>query len=144
MDEVLDWLQHTYTGSIGYEYEHLEDPESREWLREQIESGAHCQPLGAEEQKRLLGRLTEVEALEQFLHRAYLGAKRFSIEGTDMMVPMLDLAIERAAAAGAARSPSAWRTAAGSTCSRTCSACRTPTSSRSSRASTRRPPAPAT
>jgi 2-oxoglutarate dehydrogenase E1 component len=102
MDEVLHWLQHTYTDTIGYEYEHLEDPRSREWLREQIESGAHRQPLGGEEQERLLKRLTEVEALEQFLHRAYLGAKRFSIEGTDMMVPMLDLAIERAAAAGAA------------------------------------------
>jgi 2-oxoglutarate dehydrogenase E1 component len=101
MDEVLHWLQHTYTGSIGYEYEHLEDPKHREWLREQIETDAHRQPLSGEERKRLLERLTEVEALEQFIHRAYLGAKRFSIEGNDMMVPMLDLAIERAAAAGA-------------------------------------------
>jgi 2-oxoglutarate dehydrogenase E1 component len=101
MDEVLRWLQHTYTGSIGYEYEHLEDPGMREWLRDRIESDAHRQPLSADEKKRLLGRLTEVEALEQFLHRAYLGAKRFSIEGTDMMVPMLDLAIERAGVAGA-------------------------------------------
>ncbi|HSJ25924.1 MAG TPA: 2-oxoglutarate dehydrogenase E1 component [Longimicrobiales bacterium] len=102
MGEVLEWLQRTYTATIGYEYEHLEDPTHREWLREQIESGAHRQALSAEEQTRLLDRLTEVEALEQFLHRAYLGAKRFSIEGTDMMVPMLDLAIERAATAGAA------------------------------------------
>jgi 2-oxoglutarate dehydrogenase E1 component len=101
MTEVLAWLKDTYTGSIGYEFEHLEDPKQREWLREQIESGAHRQPLSTDEKKRLLGRLTEVEALEQFVHRAYLGAKRFSIEGTDMMVPMLDLAIERAAGAGA-------------------------------------------
>src|SRR5688572_4366580 len=101
MEEVLHWLRDTYTGPIGYEYEHLEDPQSREWLRAQIESNAHRQPLAAEEKKRLLARLTEVEVLEQFIHRAYLGAKRFSIEGTDMMVPMLDLAIERAAAAGA-------------------------------------------
>jgi 2-oxoglutarate dehydrogenase E1 component len=101
MDEVLDWLQRTYTGAIGYEFEHLEDPESREWLRQQIEGGEHCAPLAPEESKRLLRRLVEVEALEQFLHRAYLGAKRFSIEGTDMLVPMLDLAVERAAAAGA-------------------------------------------
>jgi 2-oxoglutarate dehydrogenase E1 component len=101
MTEVLEWLRRTYTSSIGYEFEHLEDPESREWLREQIESGEHCLPLGAEDAKRLLGRLVEVEALEQFLHRAYLGAKRFSIEGTDMMVPMLDLVVERAAAGGA-------------------------------------------
>ncbi|HSK19628.1 MAG TPA: 2-oxoglutarate dehydrogenase E1 component [Longimicrobiales bacterium] len=101
MTQVLAWLKQTYTGPIGYEFEHLEDPKQREWLREQIESNAHRQPLSAEEKKRLLGRLTEVEALEQFIHRAYLGAKRFSIEGTDMMVPMLDLAIERAAVAGA-------------------------------------------
>ncbi len=100
--DVLSWLQQTYTGPIGYEFEYLEDPEKREWLREAIERGTHRQPLAAAEQRRLLDRLTEVEAFEQFLHRAYIGAKRFSIEGTDMMVPMLDLAIERAAAAGAA------------------------------------------
>lgn len=99
--DVLEFLRRTYTGSIGYEFENLEDPESREWLREQIESGDHQQPLSAEEKRRLLARLTEVEALEQFIHKSYLGAKRFSIEGLDMMVPMLDLAIERAAAAGA-------------------------------------------
>ncbi|MBI4544169.1 MAG: 2-oxoglutarate dehydrogenase E1 component, partial [Gemmatimonadetes bacterium] len=76
-------------------------PERREWLREQIESGVHARPLAAEQKKRLLSRLTDVEAFEQFLHRAYLGQKRFSVEGTDVLVPMLELAIERAAAAGA-------------------------------------------
>ena len=99
--EVLDFLRRTYTGTIGYEYEHLQDPEAREWLRAQIESGAHRQELSAEEKRKLLARLTEVEAFEQFLHKSYLGAKRFSIEGTDLMVPMLDLAIEHEAAAGA-------------------------------------------
>lgn len=100
--DLVDWLKEVYTGSIGYEYEYLEDPESREWLREQIESGAHRQPLTGSEKRRLLERLTDVETLEQFIHRTYLGAKRFSIEGLDMLVPMMDLAIERAAAAGAA------------------------------------------
>jgi len=99
--EVLESLRRTYMSTIGYEYEHMQDPERREWLRQQIESRAHMQPLSAEDQKRLLARLTEVEAFEQFIHKAYLGAKRFSIEGTDMMVPMLDLAVERAAANGA-------------------------------------------
>jgi len=97
MGEVLAWLRETYTGTIGYEFEHLQNPAHREWLREQIESGAHRTPLSAEEQQRLLARLTEVEALEQFLHRSYLGAKRFSIEGTDMLVPMLDTLIGAAA-----------------------------------------------
>ncbi|MFW6079783.1 MAG: thiamine pyrophosphate-dependent enzyme, partial [Gemmatimonadota bacterium] len=101
MLDVLGWLRETYTATIGYEFEHIEDPERREWLRERIETGEDRAPLGAGHKERLLKRLTEVEALEQFLHRAYLGKKRFSAEGTDMMVPMLDLAIERAAAAGA-------------------------------------------
>ncbi|HSR42059.1 MAG TPA: thiamine pyrophosphate-dependent enzyme, partial [Longimicrobiales bacterium] len=101
MQDVLRWLRTTYTGTIGYEYEHLEDPKRREWLRRRIESGEHRTPLSAGERERLLRRLTEVSALEQFLHRAYLGQKRFSIEGNDMLVPVLDLAIERAAGAGA-------------------------------------------
>jgi 2-oxoglutarate dehydrogenase E1 component len=101
MESVLGWLRATYTSTIGYEYEHLEDPARREWLRGRIEDGEHRRPLSEEEKLRLLERLTEVEALEQFLHRAYLGQKRFSVEGNDMLIPMLDLAIERAAAAGA-------------------------------------------
>jgi 2-oxoglutarate dehydrogenase E1 component len=101
MRSVLDWLRTTYTSTIGYEYEHLEDPARREWLRREIEDGDHRRPLSREEKLRLLSRLTEVETLEQFLHRAYLGQKRFSVEGNDMLIPMLDLAIERAAAAGA-------------------------------------------
>jgi 2-oxoglutarate dehydrogenase E1 component len=99
--DILAWLRSTYSGTLGYEFEHLEEPERREWLREAIESGRFRDPLAGEERLRLLERLTEVEGFEQFLHRAYLGQKRFSIEGLDMLVPMLDLAIERAAAAGA-------------------------------------------
>jgi 2-oxoglutarate dehydrogenase E1 component len=101
MEAVLGWLGETYTGTIGYEYEHLEDPTRREWLRRRIEDGDHRAPMTAEEKVRLLRRLTDVESLEQFLHRAYLGQKRFSVEGNDMLIPMLDLAIEQAAAAGA-------------------------------------------
>ena len=66
-----------------------------------IESGEHRRPLSAEEKKQLLARLTAVETLERFLHKAYLGQKRFSIEGLDMTVPMIDLAIELAGAQGA-------------------------------------------
>ncbi len=99
--DVLKWLRATYMGTVGYEYEHLEHPEQREWLREQIETGAHRKPMSTQEKQELLQRLAEVEALEQFVHRAYLGQKRFSIEGTDMLVPMLDLGIERASSRGA-------------------------------------------
>lgn len=97
---ALRRLEATYTGHIGYEFEHIEDPEQVRWLWAQVESGVHTAPLAAEERIALLERLTEVEGFEQFLHRSYLGQKRFSIEGTDMMVPMLDLAIEETARRG--------------------------------------------
>ncbi len=99
--ESLPHLQATYCGTMAYEIEHISTHEERVWLREKIESGAYRQPLSPDEQRALLSRLTEVEALEKFLHKAYLGQKRFSIEGVDMLVPMLDLTIERAAESGA-------------------------------------------
>jgi 2-oxoglutarate dehydrogenase E1 component len=99
--ESLPYLQATYCGTMAYEIEHISTHEERVWLREKIESGAYRKPLPPDQQHRLLQRLTEVEALEHFLHKAYLGQKRFSIEGVDMMVPMLDLTIESAAASGA-------------------------------------------
>jgi multifunctional 2-oxoglutarate metabolism enzyme len=99
--ESLPYLQATYCGTMAYEIEHISTHEERVWLREKIESGAYRQPLPAEERRALLRRLTQVEALEKFLHKAYLGHKRFSIEGVDTLVPMLDLTIERAAESGA-------------------------------------------
>ena len=98
--DALPNLQRTYCSSIAYEMEHLASHEKRIWLREQIESGVHRQPLGADDAKVVLGRLTAVEGMERFLDKAYLGAKRFSIEGVDIMVPMLDLVIEIAGEAG--------------------------------------------
>ncbi len=97
---VLRRLHDAYVGSIGYEFEHLEDPDKVRWLWEKVEEGVLTRPLNEEEKKRLLIRLTEVEGLEHFLHRAYLGQKRFSLEGTDMMVPMLDQAVEESAKSG--------------------------------------------
>ncbi len=97
---VLRRLEEAYVGSIGYEFEHLEDPEKVRWLWEKVEEGVLTRPLNEEEKKRLLIRLSEVEGLEHFLHRAYLGQKRFSLEGTDMLVPMLDKAIEESAKTG--------------------------------------------
>jgi 2-oxoglutarate decarboxylase len=99
--DVFPNLQATYCGTLAYEVEHVSNHEERAWLRQTIESGAHRRPLATEDQVRLLQRLTDVEALERFLHKAYLGQKRFSIEGLDLMVPMLDLSIEVAAEAGA-------------------------------------------
>ena len=99
--EVVAWLRSLYSSNIGFEFDHLGEAVERAWLREQIEGGRLHQPLSADERKAVLRRLTEVDGLERFLGRVYQGYKRFSIEGTDMMVPMLDTAIESAAAFGA-------------------------------------------
>jgi 2-oxoglutarate dehydrogenase E1 component len=99
--EALPNLQAAYCGTIAYELEHISVHEERVWLRQMIESGAHRMPLSADERRKLLARLTQVETLETFLHKAYLGQKRFSIEGVDTLVPMLDLLIEQAARSGA-------------------------------------------
>ncbi|CAN5630130.1 2-oxoglutarate dehydrogenase E1 component [soil metagenome] len=100
LTETLTRLREIYCGPIGYQFEHLEDSERVRWLWNEVESGSHTSPPEPEARIRLLRRLTQVEGMEKFLHRAYLGQKRFSIEGTDMMVPMLDRALEETALRG--------------------------------------------
>jgi 2-oxoglutarate dehydrogenase E1 component len=99
--DVLPKLQETYCGTSAYEIEHISDHQERVWLRQAIESGTYSEPLGADDKRRLLARLSEVEGLERYLRKAFLGQKQFSIEGLDVMVPMLDLALELAAEDGA-------------------------------------------
>jgi 2-oxoglutarate decarboxylase len=99
--DALPHLRETYCGPIAYEIEHIASHRQRLWLREAIESGSFRKPLTNDEQKALLKRLTEVDALERFLHKAYLGQKQFSIEGLDMTVPMLDELIQLSATRGA-------------------------------------------
>src|SRR6185295_12035842 len=99
--DALPHLRETYCGTIAYEIEHIASHRQRMWLREKIESGAFRAPLAAEEKIKLLRRLTQVDSLERFMHKAYLGQKQFSIEGLDMTVPMLDEMIQLAAANGA-------------------------------------------
>src|SRR2546426_48283 len=99
--EALPALREVYCGTSAYELEHISEHEERVWLRQAIESERYRTPLTADEKKRLLTRLTEVEGMERYLRRAFLGQKQFSIEGLDVMVPMLDETIELAAEAGA-------------------------------------------
>src|SRR5213596_1802152 len=101
--EAYPKLQETYCGTIAYEVEHIGSHQERVWLRQVIESGDHKKPLAPEMKRKLLARLTAVETLERFLHKAYLGQKRFSIEGLDALVPMLDQTIELAGTSGARR-----------------------------------------
>jgi 2-oxoglutarate decarboxylase len=98
--DALPHLQETYCGTVAYEIEHISDHEQRVWLRQSIESGEYRQPLPPEEKLALLERLTQVDALETYLHKAFLGKKQFSIEGLDMLLPMLDETIELASQAG--------------------------------------------
>jgi 2-oxoglutarate dehydrogenase E1 component len=99
--EAVERLREIYSGTIGYEFGHIPSTEERIWMREAIESGRFQQPLDGESQKALLRRLSQVEGFERFLHRAFFGQKRFSIEGTDLMVPVLDTLIGEAGNAGA-------------------------------------------
>ena len=88
--EVLPRLRDVYCGTIAYEIEHIASHRQRVWLREKIETGVFRTPLSGEEKRKLLRRLTQVDSLERFMHKAYLGQKQFSVEGLDMTVPMID------------------------------------------------------
>ena len=98
--DALPHLRETYCGTIAYEIEHIASHRQRVWLREHVESGAFRQPLTSDERRRFLRRLVKVDALERFMHKAYLGQHQFSIEGLDMTVPMLDELIQLSAAHG--------------------------------------------
>ena len=127
--EALPRLQETYCGTIAYEIEHIADARAARVAAQgdRVVALPHSRST-PDEQRRLYTRLCEVEAMERYLRRSFLGQKQFSLEGLDVLIPMLDESLELAAAQGiAARSCSAWRTAAGSTCSRTRSGCRTRT-----------------
>ncbi|MBJ7343432.1 MAG: 2-oxo acid dehydrogenase subunit E2, partial [Solirubrobacteraceae bacterium] len=99
--ESLPYLREVYTGTMAYESEHISSHRQRTWLRERIEGSLYRKPLEPEQQRALLRRLLAVDALERFMHKAYLGQQQFSIEGLDMTVPMIDEAVELAAGAGA-------------------------------------------
>ncbi len=99
--DALSHLCEIYCGTIAYEVEHIASHRQRGWLREKIESGAFRAKLDPVKREALLRRLIEVDALERFMHKAYLGQHQFSIEGLDMTVPMLDELIQLSASASA-------------------------------------------
>ena len=90
-----------YSGHVGYEVWHIEIDAEREWFRQQFRGGVLTRDLTVDEKKAVLHRLNEVDGLERFLGRAYVGYKRFSVEGTDALIPMLDAVIDESARAGA-------------------------------------------
>jgi 2-oxoglutarate dehydrogenase E1 component len=97
---ALQQLREAYSGSIGYEDDHIQIAEERSWLREAAENRVFNAPLTPEARKDVLSLLTRVETFERFLHTTFPGKKRFSIEGADMLVPILDEISHIAAASG--------------------------------------------
>jgi 2-oxoglutarate dehydrogenase E1 component len=100
MFEVVEALRRVYCSTTGYDYAHVFVPEERRWLRTAAEGGRFRAPVDPIDPHALLDRLTQVEVFERFLHRAFPGKTRFSIEGVDMMVPILDEVIAESAEAG--------------------------------------------
>lgn len=96
--EIIERLRTTYCRSIGVEFSHIESPEQRKWLQERMESTRNRLVLRPEEQIRILSKLTDAEVLEQFIHRNYVGSKRFSLEGAESLIPLMDLLVESAGA----------------------------------------------
>jgi len=90
LSDVVNELRKTYSSTIAYEIEHIANIEQREWLRDYIEAGSHFVRLEPDRARRMLVRLTKVETFERYLRKSYIGAKTFSIEGLDAMVPMLE------------------------------------------------------
>lgn len=96
LNEIEHRLKQTYTGHIGLEYMHISDVAQRRWLQDRFERRLGQPNVNAEEQRRLLERLTAAEGLERYLHIKYVGQKRFSLEGGETLIPMMDTLLRRA------------------------------------------------
>jgi len=99
--EILDILRKAYCGKVGIEYRHIQSKDEKSWIRKQVRREfVDTEPLSAEVKKQLLQKLIEAEQFEQFLHKKYLGQKRFSLEGTETVIPLLDQLVEGSAERG--------------------------------------------
>jgi 2-oxoglutarate dehydrogenase E1 component len=98
--EILDTLRETYCRHVGVEFMHIQESEVRRWLEERLERRGGPEELDAADKDRILERLNAAEAFEKFLHSAYVGQKRFSLEGAETLIPMLGGLLDDAASAG--------------------------------------------
>jgi 2-oxoglutarate dehydrogenase E1 component len=99
--ELIAMLRRTYCQTFAVEFMEMRDKERRDWLLERMEPIANRPELASEERRRVLMQILATERLEQFLHRRFLGQKRFSIEGGDALIPLLDTIVEGASGLGA-------------------------------------------
>src|SRR5262245_20997867 len=100
MRQILERLKRTYCGSVGAHYLHIEDTAIRDWLQHRMERSENHARLSREEQVSVLRRLTEAQVFEDFIQKKYIGSKSFSLEGSESLIPLLDLAIETASGQG--------------------------------------------
>lgn len=98
--DILTILRETYTRRIGVSYMHISSPIEKNWLQEKIEPLRNSEELTLEDQKQILFKLNKAEAFERFLHTRFIGHKRFSLEGGESIVPMLDVLVSDAAEQG--------------------------------------------
>ncbi len=98
--EVIDRLQNTYCRSIGAQFMHIDDLQVRKWLQRRMETSENHLDLSKEQQTRILTKLTDAVIFEEFIQKKYLGAKSFSLEGGESLIPLLELAIDKAGAQG--------------------------------------------
>ncbi|MBO0792072.1 MAG: 2-oxoglutarate dehydrogenase E1 component, partial [Ktedonobacteraceae bacterium] len=94
--EAIKALKAMYSGTISYEFDQVKSSDERQWLRDAVGLNLYHREPGTAEMRKLLKRLTQVEVFERYLHQTFVGQKRFSIEGTDVLVPMLDEVIQGA------------------------------------------------
>lgn len=99
--DAINYLKQVYCGKIAFEIRHVNNIKEKLWLRQKVESGSLLPSLNRDQKKSVLNRLSEVEEFEKFLHKTFVGQKRFSIEGLDSMVPLIDKIISSSVSNGA-------------------------------------------
>ncbi len=95
--EIIEIVRDTYTRKVGIEYMHISDPTEKRWLQERIEPVRCEEPIAPEAKRRILQKLNAAEAFERFIHTKYIGHKRFSLEGAESVIPLLDAVLSDAA-----------------------------------------------
>jgi len=98
--EILDAVRTTYCGHVGVEYMYLTSTDQKRWIQKRFEGARSHMELGKEDKIRLLQHVTAAETLERYLHTRYVGQKRFSLEGGESLIPIVNESIQRAGAAG--------------------------------------------
>ena len=98
--QIVERLRNTYCRSIGVQFMHIDGREKKLWLQERMEGSGNRIALSREEQLRILTRLSDAVIFEEFVQKKFLGAKSFSLEGSESLIPLLDLALERAGEQG--------------------------------------------